>query len=132
MDSMSSIIALAGPQKLVQVMNFDGMYDKVCKFYIPEDHGEFPDTSGYVMEEWEKWVSKVEDPQLMQHMKRCMDAVLDFLFRKETTLDKMGFQNIVTSVHWPRQGGKVFSVAGFIKWQAIDQQSLRGIKVAHG
>lgn len=129
---LSSIIALAGPQKIVEKIDFPSMFDKVLKFYIPGDHGEFPDTSGYTRDDWEKISLTMEDSQLWPHMKRCMDAVLDFVDSKNKILDKLGMVNIKTEIQWPRFGGDVFGVCGFVGWTALPAPLGKRIRMARG
>jgi hypothetical protein len=130
---IASIIALSGPQRMVEKMKFpDGTYDKVCKFYIPDDHGEFPDTSGYTRADWAEISSDMEDSQLWPHMQKCMDAVLDFVLSKGDTLEKLGMMNIKTDVNWPKQGGKVFAVTGFVSWTSPPSWMGKGFRIAQG
>jgi hypothetical protein len=134
---MSSIIALAGPQNLVDLVlrknKEQGIsYDKIVKFYIPGDHGMFPDTQGDIVEDFDKIVLTCEDPQLIQYMRKCVDAILDFQVKKQDILDKLGYQDIIVETFGSRRGEYVFCLVGTVKWKPMDQQSLRGIKVAHG
>jgi len=113
-----SVIAIAGPQRLVKNMKADlehaNLFELIHVFEIPDDYGEFPDTTGYTAENWETMESVMEDPALYPFMTKCMDVCLDFTNKKEKELDILGHDEINKFVHWPKFGGKVFAVTGHV------------------
>ena len=111
-----SIIAVAGPKadvwKLKKELEKD--FDRVITFDVPDNYGEFPDTSGYVKKDWESIVIDKEDGSLYSFMTKCMDAAIDFTNKKSDELDTRGFVNIEKAVHWPRFGGNIFAATGHV------------------
>ena len=111
-----SIIALAGPKKVTWPIRKDlqGMYDRIITFDIPDDYGEFPDTSGYTAQNWEQMQSNREDGSLFPFMTKCMDAVLEYTNDQVKRLDKADYIEIKQDVQWPKFGGDVFAVVGHV------------------
>ena len=111
-------MAIAGTSeevgKLHQAMI--GIYNDVYTFSTPDDHGSFPDTQGYTSENFAELESSVEDPALFAVMQKCMDAVMD---RVDRRYDRFCVQfpasRVEKFIHWPKFGGKVFAVVGFVK-----------------
>jgi len=111
-----SIIAFVGPRhEISRIQGLDEMFDKVMLFDIPDDYGEFPDTSGYTKENWGHLESAMEDPALFGHMTKCMDAVLDWTNSRASIAAQMFYQNVENLIMWPKFGGKIFAVAGVVK-----------------
>jgi hypothetical protein len=111
-----SIIAIAGPKREVWILKKDleDKFDRVITFDVPDSYGEFPDTSGYVKEDWETIVADKEDGSLYSYMTKCMDAAIDFTNKKADELDNRGFEDIEKAVHWPRFGGNIFAATGHV------------------
>jgi len=117
---MFSIIALAGPRALVDVVKQfppEVHFDKIVEFITPDDCGEFPDTSGYVREDFDKLVLTEEDTYLYKYMMKCIDAVDSYGRGKQETLSKLHFENVEFTLHGHTFGGKVFCVTGFVNWR---------------
>ena len=115
---MISGLAIAGSkQALKQIDIPQETYDVVCKFETPGDHGEFPDTRGYDDKNWEELESVMEDSQLWPYMTKCMDSMVDFTVRESERKCKTGFINVKSTLHWPKEGGPVFMVAGFVEFE---------------
>lgn len=112
-----SIIAIAGPKRdvwsLKKVLEHDS-WSRIITFEVPDDYGEFPDTSGYVEKDWETIVVDKEDGSLYSFMTKCMDAAIDFTNKKADELDHRGFVDIEKAVHWPRFGGILFAATGHV------------------
>ena len=111
-----SIIAIAGPKSDVWKLKKDleKEFDRVVTFDVPDNYGEFPDTSGYVKKDWENIVIDKEDGSLYSFMTKCMDAAIDFTNKKADELDSRGFVQIEKAVHWPRFGGNIFAATGHV------------------
>ena len=122
-DVSGSVIAVAGPDVFLKQMGLDelrNMFNKVRVFTIPDDYGEFPDTSGYDRDDWETLESDMEDPALFKTMQKCLDCVLDYNNKKIKQLDKRGHRNIEGFLHTPKFGGRVFAVAGVVRSSSPD------------
>ena len=118
-----SIIAIAGPQREIAGLKEKlPEFSEVRVFDVPDDYGEFPDTSGYVKEDWESVVLHKEDGSLYSYMTKCMDCVLEFTNKRAVTMDSLGYMDIAATVHWPRFGGSVFAVTGHITGRAPNWQ----------
>lgn len=111
-----SIIAIAGPKADVWKLKkeLEKEFDRVITFDVPDNYGEFPDTSGYVKKDWENIVIDKEDGSLYSFMTKCMDAAIDFTNKKCDELDGRGFVKIEKAVHWPRFGGNIFAATGHV------------------
>lgn len=117
-----AIIAMAGTKEDLQIAcQFppDITWDKVVKIEIPDDHGEFPDTSGYNLKKWAAFESNREDSQLHGYMQKCVDAVLDFVTRNSERLSTLHFKNIESIVTGMNEGGSIFVLAGFVNYAPI-------------
>lgn len=116
-DIQGSIIALAGPKRDIESIkpNIDKMFEKVIIFNIPDDYGEFPDTTGYEADNYTEFVSDMEDSNLYPYMMKCIDAVDDYNSSRSTILEKLGYRDIEAILTAPKFGGKVWCVAGIIK-----------------
>jgi hypothetical protein len=116
-----SIIAISGPdteaKRTRHDMLSDGIYNKVVAFGHPDDYGSYPDTTGYYSDNWEDIELLDEDGNLFQHMTKCMDAVLEYVNNKykRACTDYPGI--VEKSIHWPKQGGKMFFVTGHVTVQ---------------
>ena len=120
--SQLSIIAIAGTQKdLEQACKFppEVTWDKVVKVVIPNDHGSFPDLSGYEAKNFAAMESSVEDGQLYGYMQTCVDAVLDFVSKNSDRLALLNFQNIKSTVSGMNTGGEMFVLVGFVSYEPI-------------
>lgn len=116
-DVFGTVIAIAGPKDLTGMIKdqIKELYDQVYIFDVPDDYGEFPDTSGYTSENFEQFESEVEDGALYPFMTKCIDAVMDWNTNRSNTLDRLGYQYIESFLHAPKFGGKVFACGGFIR-----------------
>ena len=117
-DVYYSILVLCGPRHLEEAVGLAELrqsFSKVVMFNIPDDYGEFPDTSGYTSKEFATMESDSEDPALFKHMQKCVDAVVEYNNKKSKHLDRMGFTEVEGIIASPKFGGKVFAVAGLIK-----------------
>lgn len=130
MTNVNSILAIAGPQRELQKMRIpEKTYDKVVRFYTPDDHGEFPDMGAYesrhtdedgneyVSHDWETFKSDMEDCQLYPYMLKCVDAVADYMMKQAELLERLNFINIKTTMNGHKFGGKVFAIAGFVSYE---------------
>jgi len=113
-----SIIALAGPKaeiwNIKKTFERDKMFDEIVLVNVPDDFGEFPDTTGYTEEHWESIVLDQEDGNLYGYMTKCMDACLEFTNKRADQADNLGMIDINKAVHWPKFGGTVFAVTGHV------------------
>ena len=113
-----SIIALAGPKadiwNMKKAFDAEKMFDDIVLVDVPDDYGEFPDTTGYTAENWEDIILDQEDGNLYGYMTKCMDACLDFTNKRADQADKLGLIDIQKNVHWPKFGGAVFAVTGHV------------------
>lgn len=113
-----SIIALAGPRSDLwyakKGFEKEKMFDRIITFDVPDDYGEFPDTTGYTAEDWEKITLSQEDGALYPFMTKCMDAVLEFTNKEADAFDRLGYYRIEKSVHWPKFGGTIFACTGHV------------------
>ena len=113
-----SMIAIAGPKAEIWQIKKDleqaKMFDKVVLFDVPDDYGEFPDTTGYTEENWEAITLDQEDGSLYGFMTKCMDACLDFSNKQADLADRLGLVEIHKNVHWPKFGGNIFAVTGHV------------------
>lgn len=103
-----SIIAMSGTKRdLQQAAQFppDVKWDKVVLVEIPDDHGEFPTTSGYTRKDFVNFESVSEDSQLYGYMKKCIDVVDDFLTKNDN-------QTLIPTMVGMNEGGSVFILAG--------------------
>jgi len=117
-DVYYSILVLCGPRNLEEAVGLAELresFNKVIMFNIPDDYGEFPDTSGYTSENFKNMESDSEDPALFRKMQKCVDAVVEYNNKKIKHLDKMGFTEIEGILTGPKFGGKVFAVSGIVK-----------------
>ena len=139
MTYLNSIIAFAGPKRELKKINIpNGTYDKIIKFETPDDYGEYPDLGAFeyryqdedgsdcIGYDAEKFQSDMEDHQLYPYMLKCVDAVTEYITKKSEILEKLHFQNIMTTMNGPKFGGRVFCVAGFVTYESI-QHSPRKI-----
>lgn len=114
-----SIMAIAGPaadlSEIKKNGNLKKMYDKIHYFDIPDDYGEFPDTSGYTADNWEQLESTMEDGNLYPYMQKCLDAVMDYTKGMADHAEKNGYWNIKETLQWPKFGGKIFAIVGFVR-----------------
>ena len=92
-----------------------GIYNDVYVFKVPDDYGEFPSTEGYTAENFAQMESSVEDPALFKFMQKCMDSVMDRVDRKFERFCTQYPGCVEKVIHWPKFGGKVFAVVGFVK-----------------
>lgn len=141
MKYVKSIIALAGPRRDLDKIKLDDKYDEVLKFSVHSGAGEFPDMGAYehVVEDengnkklswdWQTFKSENEDGALYPYMTKCADAVMDYVFKRAEQLEKLCFQDIVTTIHGPKFGGKVFAVIGFVEYETVEPE--RKIVVVH-
>lgn len=113
-----AIIAIAGPKKEIEKLK-DKRFEKVYYFPVPDNYGEFPDTTGYTAKNWMELESNLEDPALKPFMDKCMDAALQFTNDREKYCDKLGYINILKELFWPKFGGKVFAVIGSVSAEKI-------------
>jgi len=117
-----SIIAMAGTRNdLLTASAFppEVKWDQVVQVEIPDDHGEFPDTSAYDREDFADFETKMEDDALFPYMTKCVDVVLNFTTKKADGLAKLNFRNIHGSMHGMKTGGKMFVVAGFVDYEPL-------------
>jgi len=130
MHHINSIIAITGRAREIDKIHFPpGVYDKIHKFPCPDDHGEFPDMGAYetraidengnviISHDWEQFQSHMEDSQLYPYMLKCADAVTDYLTGEAELLERLGMSNIMTTMNGHKFGGRVFAVAGFVRYQ---------------
>ncbi len=117
-----SIIAVAGPKSDIWKLkkNLEKTFDRVISFDVPDDYGEFPDTSGYIKDDWENIKIDKEDGSLYSFMTKCMDAAIDFTNKKTDEMDNRGFVEIEKAVHWPRFGGNIFAATGHVTGKRND------------
>jgi len=116
----SSILVLTGPKSIIlseemELPKLKEMFDKVLTFFIPDDYGEFPDTSGYTAENWEELESELEDPALFRYTQKALDAVVEFNEKRMKQMDKRGYTEIEGFLHVPKFGNRVFAVGGFVR-----------------
>ena len=118
MMSVYGILVIAGPKHLLpivkQLEDTENISEMVT-FEVPDDYGEFPDTSGYTEDNWREQILTMEDSNLYPYMTKCMDAALDWTSKRHRTIDGLGYRNIETFIHWPKFGGKVYAVMGVVK-----------------
>ena len=121
MGTMSVIVMAGTARDLALASDFppDVKWDKVVKIAIPDDHGQFPDTSGYEMADFQSFETDMEDHQLFPYMTKAVDACLDFLNRNGDRLVKLNFRNIHTSMSGMNTGGDMFVVAGFVDYDPM-------------
>ena len=106
-------IAIAGPRGMVdKIEGLEELFDSVHIIHVPDDFGEFPDTSGYTAEDYSEMQSNMEDPALYKYMQNAMDFIMDKTINKSQFLEGMGMINIENNISWPKFGGKVYVVAG--------------------
>ena len=130
---MISVVAFAGAKRdLDEIEMPPGTFNEVHKFEIPDDHGEFPDTSGYTEDNWEQISGTMEDSALWPVMQKCMDCVLEFTLKNEALLDKLGRVNIKKIIQFPKFGGRVYAVCGFVQAEVPKHPVGRRIIVAKG
>lgn len=113
----SSILCIAGPQKEYSSIRgqLEKTFDKVLFFDVPDDYGEFPDTTGYTSENFEQLESTMEDPALYPYMTKCVDAVMEHNRSRAGTLVMLGYKDVEDFIHSPKFGGKLYVVAGIVK-----------------
>ena len=134
MNSMS-IIAMAGTKRdLMMASTFppDVQWDKIVKVEIPDNHGCFPDLSGYDMSNFHEFSSDMEDDALYPYMTKCVDAVLDFTVKKAVTMEALNFQDVSSSISGMNTGGAMFVVAGFVNWEPMRIEKKRPFLVSAG
>ena len=117
----SIFVVISPPLLARQIVNkeIEDIFDEVKIFEIPDDYGEFPDTTGYTADNWETMSSDVEDSNLYPYMTKAMDAALEFVNRRYKTADKLGFKSLEKHIHWPKFGGKIFAVTGHVICKSI-------------
>lgn len=135
--STMSIIVLAGSDRdISQASQFpeDVSWDKIVKIVVPDDHGFFPDTSGYEMADFQQFETDMEDTQLFPYMTKAVDACLDFLTKQGERLEKLNFRNIHTTMSGMNTGGSMFVVAGFVDYQpmVIDKRRVGQLIITEG
>ncbi len=128
-----SIIAIAGPRPAIDQMaeELRMLYDQVVLFGISDNFGEFPDTSGYTRDDYEKIELREEDPQLLKVMKNCLDSVDYYCDKKMKFMAKMNFSDVRYDLHGNTLGGKIFALAGFVHHGPMMQNVGKRIIVAH-
>ncbi len=127
-----SIIAIAGTKADLQIATQfppDVNWDKIVKVEIPDNHGEFPDTSGYDSKDWMNFESNREDSALLRYIQKCVDAVLDFITKNSDRLSALQFQNIKSTVAGMKTGGDIFALAGFVSYEPMLSSKSRNIHV---
>ena len=112
-----TVIAIAGPKNLTGLIKdkLKELYDQIYIFDVPDDYGEFPDTTGYTSENFEEFESEVEDSNLYPFMTKCIDAVMEYNNKRMNTLVNLGYIQVEGFLHAPKFGGKVFASAGIVK-----------------
>src|SRR4030065_2229844 len=112
-DVLGSIMALVGPKNETNKIksNMEKMFDKLVVFDIPDDYGEFPDTTGYEADDYTQFESDMEDSNLYPYMMKCIDAVEDYNNSRSKTLEILGYRDIEAILTAPKYGGKVWCVA---------------------
>jgi hypothetical protein len=113
-----SIIAAAGPAKELQELFVNVQqhadFDKLVKVPISDDYGEFPDTSGYDRKDFQQAVAQSEDPALYRYMLQCIDAVAEYISKKQDHATNLCHGEVESFMHWPKFGGKIFVVTGHV------------------
>lgn len=117
-----SIFVVSGPDNLAketrrEILN-QGLYDKVICFGHPDDYGEYPDTSGYESEDWENIELLEEDSNLYKYMMKCVDAVDDYVNKKYKHACELYPGSVEKTIHWPKEGGKLFFITGHVTVEA--------------
>ena len=128
-----SIIAIAGPRPAIDQMaeELRMLYDQVVLFGVSDDFGDFPDTSGYNRNDYEKIELHDEDPQLLLVMKNCLDAVDSYCDKKMRFLARMNFSDVRYDLQGNTLGGKIFALAGFVHYGPINSNVGKRILVAN-
>jgi hypothetical protein len=130
---MISVVAFAGAKRDLDAIELPpNTFNVVHKFEVPDDHGDYPETAGYTADNWEQISGTMEDSALWPSMKHCMDAVLDFTLKKEEWLSQMGNINIKSFIQFPKWGGRVFAVCGFVKGEISKHTIGNRIVIAKG
>ena len=125
---MWGCLALAGPKALLsEIREVYDTFNKVFRIVVPDDYGEFPDTTGYTQKDFETMESDMEDPALYPFMQQAMDRCLDWADKKASLADKMGLVDIENVIQWPKFGGKIFAVAGIVKAWYPNEPSMIAI-----
>ncbi len=117
-DVYYSILVLCGPRFAVSAeldAELRQTFSKVIVFIIPDDYGEFPDTSGYTRKDFAKMKLENEDSGLYKYMTKCVDAVNEYNDKKMKHLDNLGFREIDASFSCPNFGDKAFAATGIVK-----------------
>ena len=117
-EVLSSSIAFVGPQRLLSVIEnneIKEMFSKVYWFHIPDDYGEFPDTTGYTKKNWENLESELEDNNLYPFMQKALDAIVEFNNKRAQSFAKMDYMDVEGFLHSPKFGGKVWAVGGAVR-----------------
>jgi hypothetical protein len=114
---MYSILAVAGSKRDLAV--FKNMpYDTTIKVVTPDDHGDFPDTSGYTRPDYEKLFLTNEDESLYPYMQKCLDIVDSWGNKKAEQLERLNYSDVEYIMSGHNFGGQVFAVAGIVKYTA--------------
>jgi hypothetical protein len=116
---MYSVITLAGSVEDLAKVQFplETKFDRRIDIVIPDDHGDFPDTSGYTRADYENLVLTEEDGALYRYMMNALDATEDYLDKKSSTLAAFGFKDVQKVIHGHNFGGRVFALVGFVHYQ---------------
>ena len=113
---MYSVIAIVGSRLDLSLVIFppEVQFDERIEIVLPDDHGEFPDTSGYNRNDFEKIRLTEEDSQLYPYMLKCIDVVDNYGNKKLGQLEKLNYEDVKFTMHGHTFGGKVFAVVGFV------------------
>ena len=115
---LSSIITFTTPSHMLKDLDIDWFkanFHKVLVFRIPDDYGEFPDTSGYERKDFEKLESNLEDPNLYKYMQRALDAVVEFNDKRLIRFEKRGYEDLEGFIHAPKFGSRIFCTIGIVR-----------------
>ena len=87
------------------------VFSRVVRFPIPDDYGEFPDTTGYESGNFENMASDMEDPALLKFMMRGIDCVDEANETAGKRCD-MKYDYVENFMSIPKFGSRVFLCVG--------------------
>lgn len=90
-------------------------FDERHFFQMPDNYGNFPDTTGYLMERWQDLKPELEDSNTYPWMTKCIDAVVEFSNRRWGTLDRLGYKGLGKVTLATRFGGRLFAAIGIVQ-----------------
>ena len=103
-------------KKVTELLQRLNEFFEECRYFqMPDDYGNFPDTTGYLAQRWQDLKPEIEDSNTYPWMTKCIDAVVEFTNRRWGILDKLGYKGLGKVTLATRFGGRLFAAIGIVQ-----------------